>query len=66
MDYNKYIIMKFGVHMKEILTGGGKLSSKTDYNPTQYIVTAYSDFSVNTAEISIIIPYVEIDKRQFV
>lgn len=27
------------------ITGGGKLSSKTDYNPTAYVQTAYASFS---------------------
>lgn len=66
-DFQEYLNYEGGWgEMFGNITGGGKLSSKTDYNPTPYIVTAYSDFSVNTAEISIIIPYVEIDKRQFV
>ena len=26
------------------ITGGGKLSSKEDYNPTPYVETAYQNF----------------------
>ncbi len=40
------------------ITGGGKISSKYDYNPTPYVETAYSAFS-GAAAAAYVIPYYE-------
>ncbi len=37
------------------ITGGGKLSSKTDYNPTPYIPTVMAPLKTETASVSVII-----------
>ncbi len=37
------------------ITGGGAISSKTDYNPTPYVPTAYRDFSTSATFLNIAI-----------
>jgi len=39
------------------ITGGGTISSKTDYNPTPYVPTAYADFTVKFEAVNIIFYY---------
>ena len=43
------------------ITGGGTISSKTDYNPTPYVYTEYASFSNEAATVNIVI-YCDIRK----
>ncbi len=71
-DFQEYLNYENGWgEMFGNITGGGELSDKTNYNPTPYVETTYADFSsadfgISAACISLVLPYVDIEKRQFV
>ncbi len=53
-DFQEYLNYEGGWgEMFGNITGGGTLSSKKDYNPTPYVLTAYRDFSANFAAASV-------------
>lgn len=57
-DFREYLNYKGGWgEMFGNITGGGTLSSKTDYNPTPYVTTAYASFynPIEAVEISVLI-----------
>lgn len=60
-DFQEYLNYQGGWgEMFGNITGGGTLSSKTDYNPTKYVETVRKDFSIETIitdEYFIIINY---------
>ncbi len=61
-DFQEYLNYQGGWgEMFGNITGGGKISSKTDYNPTPYVPTAYADFS-SQAYAANIIYYCDIRK----
>lgn len=47
------------------ITGGGKISSSTKYNPTPYVPTLRADFTKETVLITVAIPYYIHEKREF-
>lgn len=54
-DFQEYLNYQGGWgDMFGNITGGGKISSKTDYNPTPYVPTAYADFMSQAAVINVI------------
>lgn len=57
-DFQEYLNYEGGWgEMFGNITGGGTLSSKTDYNPTPYVPTAYASFynPIEVVEISVLI-----------
>ncbi len=57
-DFQEYLNYEGGWgEMFGNITGGGKISSKTDYNPTPYIPTLRADFSKKAFVITVAVPY---------
>ncbi len=62
-DFQEYLNYEGGWgEMFGNITGGGTLSSKTDYNPTDYVPTARADLSAKTAKILCFVPWREDDR----
>ena len=54
-DFQEYLNYQGGWgEMFGNITGGGKISSKTDYNPTPYVPTAYSDLTTKTLVVNVV------------
>ncbi len=62
-DFQEYLNYEYGWgEMFGNITGGGSISSRTDYNPTPYVPTAYRDFltSAKAAFLTVAAPPVKI------